>query len=163
MYREQPALRRRKFFQGRSIRGAGITDLTWFSPSGNDMTDQDWGGHVKCLGMRLAGDLIGELDERGEPIVGDTLLILMNAHHEPIPFTLPVTNPGHRWQCLFDTADDDVCEVHDPGEVYDLKDRSTVMFRTHLDDGLPAVTATQAEALRKEVRRAGPPLVQPTR
>ena len=41
--------------------------------------------------MRLAGDLIGEVDERGEPIVGDTLLMLLNAHHEPIPFTLPAT------------------------------------------------------------------------
>ena len=56
------------------------------------MTDEDWNrGYVKCLGMRLAGDLIGDVDERGEPIVDDTALILVNAHHEPIPFTLPET------------------------------------------------------------------------
>ena len=50
------------------------------------MTDEAWdAGFVKCLGVRLAGDLIGEVDERGEPIVGDTLLILINAHHEADP------------------------------------------------------------------------------
>ena len=47
-----------------------------------------------CLGVRLAGDLIGDVDERGEPIVGETLLMLLNAHHEPIPFTLPETSEG---------------------------------------------------------------------
>ena len=54
--------------------------------------------------MRLAGDLIGDVDERGEPIVGDTLLLLLNAHHEPIPFTLPQPRPEHQWELLLDTA-----------------------------------------------------------
>ena len=67
------------------------------SPSGEEMTDEAWNaGFVKCLGVRLAGDLIGDVDERGEPIVGDTLLLLLNAHHEPIPFTLPATKAEHR-------------------------------------------------------------------
>ena len=45
------------------------------------MSDEDWNaGFVKCLGVRLAGDLIDDVDERGEPIVGDTLLLLLNAH-----------------------------------------------------------------------------------
>ena len=56
------------------------------------MTDSDWeAGFIKCLGVRLAGDLIGDVDERGEPIKGDTLLLLLNAHHEAIPFALPAT------------------------------------------------------------------------
>ena len=72
--REQPVFQRRKFFQGRKIRGSDIKDLSWFEPNGNEMTDEAWNaGFVKCLGMRLAGDVIGEEDERGEPIIGDTL------------------------------------------------------------------------------------------
>ena len=68
------------------------------------MSDEAWNaGFVKCLGVRLAGDLIGDVDERGEPIVGDTLLLLLNAHHEPIPFTLPATRPEHHWERLLDT------------------------------------------------------------
>ena len=70
------------------------------------MTDEAWdAGFVKCLGVRLAGDLIGEVDERGEPIVGDTLLVLLNAHHEAIPFTLPAHAAGQDWELLLDTAD----------------------------------------------------------
>ena len=46
-------------------------------------------GFVKCLGVRLAGDLINDENERGEPIVGETLLLLLNGHWEPIRFTLP--------------------------------------------------------------------------
>jgi glycogen operon protein len=158
VWREQPVLKRRKFFQGRSIRGAGITDVSWFSPTGKDMTDADWGGHVKCLGMRLAGDLIQETDERGEAIVGDTLLVLMNAHHEPIPFTLPTTNPGHKWERLFDTSDDAApATVFAPAAVYDLRGRSTALFRTHLDaTGEAGVTPVQAEVLRQEARPGGP-------
>ena len=54
--------------------------------------------------MRLAGDVINEVDERGEPIIGDTLLLLINAHWEEIPFTLPETRVEHVWETLVDTA-----------------------------------------------------------
>jgi isoamylase len=160
IWREQPVLKRRKFFSGRSIRGEGIKDVTWFSPSGKDMSDADWSGFVRCLGMRLAGDLIGETDERGDPIVGDTLLALMNAHHEPIPFTLPSTNEGHRWERLYDTGDDALDHAaFDGGAVYQLKDRSVVLFRTvPIDQPEPRITPLQAEAIRKEAAIAGPPL-----
>ncbi len=158
LWREQPVLHRRTFFQGRSIRGEGVMDVSWFGPTGKDMSDQDWAGFVKCLGMRLAGDLIGELDERGEPIVGDSLLVLLNAHHEPIPFTLPPTNPGHRWECLLDTSDDAApCVTKDGGEVYPLKDRSVAVFRTRPTADEPTITPAQAETLRRDVKRAGPP------
>ncbi|MFO0852670.1 MAG: glycogen debranching protein GlgX [Gemmataceae bacterium] len=163
LYREQPALRRRKFFQGRSIRGEGITDVSWFAPSGKDMTDGDWTGFVKCLGMRLAGDLIAETDERGEPIVGDTLLVLLNAHHEPIPFVLPPTNPEHTWERVFDTADDSLPPTTTfPGDKYDLRDRSVAVFRTiPRAADQPAVTAAQADALRRDAQRVVAPAARP--
>jgi glycogen operon protein len=87
--RSQPVLHRRKFFLGRAIRGSEIKDISFFNPSGQEMSDEDWNsGFVKCLGVRLAGDLINDENERGEPIVGETLLMLLNGHWEPIPFTL---------------------------------------------------------------------------
>src|SRR5262245_30674776 len=151
VWTEQPVLKRRKFFQGRSIRGAGIRDVSWFSPTGKEMSDPDWGGHVKCLGMRLAGDLIGEVDERAEPIVGDTLLVLLNAHHEPIPFTFPATRVDHRWERLYDTAEDvSPPAVHAAGESYPLRDRSVALFRTvSVEPAEPAVTPLRAESVRK--------------
>jgi len=150
--REQPVFRRRKFFQGRAIRGSDIKDLSFFEPSGKEMSDEAWNaGYVKCLGLRLAGDLIGDVDERGEPIVGDTLLVLLNAHHETIPFILPESKPEHNWQRLLDTADN-VKEplIYQGGQTYALTGRSMVVLSTRLieETGLP-VSGAQLEALRK--------------
>src|SRR6266571_3735800 len=104
--RTQPVLQRRKFFQDRAIHDAGIQDISWFEPSGQEMTEEGWNtGYTRCLGVRLAGDLIGEVDERGEDIVGDTMLLLLNAHYEVVPFTLPATWEGELWERLLDTAD----------------------------------------------------------
>lgn len=75
--RSSPVLKRRKFFQGRRIRGSEIKDISWFSPAGREMTDEEWNSDfVRCLGMRLAGDAITERDPRGHAVTGDTLLIL---------------------------------------------------------------------------------------
>jgi glycogen operon protein len=58
--------------------------------------------------------MIGEVDEKGEPRSGDTLLLLLNAHHESIPFRLPSPVPDAQWQPLLDTA-------HFPGRLSDTK------------------------------------------
>jgi glycogen operon protein len=150
VWKEQPVFQRRGFFQGRSIRGTDVKDISWLEPSGEEMTDEAWGaGFVKCLGVRLAGDLIGDVDERGEPIVGDTLLLLLNAHHEKIPFTLPAHKEGQRWERLLDTA----TAANEPanmkgGEQFDLQGRSMAVFRTRAEqeDQQPAaMTPAQVE------------------
>ena len=62
IWQEQPVFQRRKFFHGRPIRGSDIKDLSWFGPDGQEMSDEAWNaGYVKCLGVRLAGDEIGDL------------------------------------------------------------------------------------------------------
>jgi isoamylase len=159
IWSEQPVLQRRQFFQGRLIRGEGITDVSWFSPDGKDMSDNDWTGHVHCLGMRLAGDLIGEVDERGEPILGETLLLILNSHHEPESFTLPVAKPDHQWERMLDTAGDSL-EVarYNGGDHYQLRDRSLALFRTIVKaPGEPAVTPNHAKVPRKGAQRASAP------
>jgi glycogen operon protein len=128
----QPVLQRRKWFQGRSIRGTDIKDLSWFNSAGQEMSDADWNaGFVKCLGVRLAGDLVGDVDVRGEPIVGDTLLLLLNASHEDIPFTLPKTRSEHHWIRLLDTmAARDQPGALDGEVQYPLGARSLAVLRT---------------------------------
>jgi glycogen operon protein len=105
-FRERhPVLRRRRFFQGRHIRGSEVKDLAWFRPDGKEMTDEDWDkGFVRSLALRLAGDAIEETDEKGRRLVDDTFLILLNAHHEPLDFTLPAHKRGVRWQSVLDTS-----------------------------------------------------------
>lgn len=135
LWRAQPVLQRRHFFQGRSIRGSQIKDISWLSPDGQDMTDEAWSaGYVKCLGMRLAGDLIGEEDEQGQPVFGDTLLVLLNAHWETISFSLPKHKAGQKWELVLDTsvtsADDKNFDERAP---YPLGDRTLAVFRIRED------------------------------
>ena len=104
--KEQPVFRRRYFFQGRSIHGAEIKDLYWMRPDGNEMSDADWsGGHAACLGMGMLGDQISETDERGERIVGDSFLILLNARDEPEFFRIGSRRRNVSWTCVLDTAE----------------------------------------------------------
>ncbi|OVE75538.1 glycogen debranching enzyme GlgX [bacterium F11] len=129
--KEQPVLQRRKFFQGREIRGLDVKDVTFYEPSGNQMTDEAWqAGFVKCLGILLAGDITDELNDDGEPIAGETLLILFNAHHEPIPFTIPQIDPSDKWERLLNTANTKETNiVLNGGTQCDLQPRSLCMYR----------------------------------
>jgi glycogen operon protein len=144
--RTQPVFQRRKFFQGRAIFGADIADITWFEPSGRPMGEEAWNaGFNQCFGFHLAGDLIGDVDERGQPVMGDSILILMNAYHEAIPFKLPVRVKGQRWQRLVDTADPKAEKQWvSASKRYDLKGRSIVVLRTKS----PELKAAENDARR---------------
>ncbi|HEV8062788.1 MAG TPA: glycogen debranching protein GlgX [Gemmataceae bacterium] len=156
LWRTQPVFQRRRFFQGRGIRGSEIKDISWLDPTGRDMSDDAWGtGFVRCVGVRLAGDLIGDLDEHGEPIVGETLLILLNAHHESIPFILPATKVEHRWERILDTADP---KAHPAfmyeGDEYQLQGRSLTVLRIRMkEEELESrLSIIQVDSLLKEQR-----------
>jgi glycogen operon protein len=104
LFHKHPVLRRRKFFQGRKIRGSEAKDVSWFRPDGAEMRDEDWFDEAaRALGVRLAGDAIAEVDERGGRITDDTLLLLLNANHEPVTFALPAHRAGIYWELLLDT------------------------------------------------------------
>ena len=103
---ENPALRRRKFFHGRLLRGSGVKDISWFEPSGAEMNDEAWNrDDVRCLGVRVAGDAADEVDESGERVIGHTLLLLFNAHHEDVLFRLPSQKRGESWERILDISE----------------------------------------------------------
>ncbi|HEV3365009.1 MAG TPA: glycogen debranching enzyme, partial [Acidimicrobiia bacterium] len=104
--RDHPVFRRRRWFQGRPIHGSGVTDIGWFSPDGTLMSDEDWdSGFAKSVGVFLNGDAIPDPDPRGEKVTDDSFLVLFNAHHEDLPFTIPDKDWGDRWVVVLDTAD----------------------------------------------------------
>ncbi|MER7127347.1 glycogen debranching protein GlgX [Streptosporangium saharense] len=101
-----PVFRRRRFFYGRPVRGSGddLSDIAWFTPKGERMTDADWNvGYAKSLAVFLNGDAITEPDRRGRRIVDDSFLLLFNAHHDVIEFTIPKDH-GDMWVTEIDTA-----------------------------------------------------------
>jgi glycogen operon protein len=103
--KENPVLRRRSFFSGRPIHD-GTRDLVWVRPDGQDMTDDDWSdGSNHVLGMLVHGRATDEVNERGRPIFGDTLLLLVNGGARSKLFVLPSLNGGSgAWQEVLNTA-----------------------------------------------------------
>jgi glycogen operon protein len=98
------------------------------------MSNDAWNApYVRCLGVQIAGGKI-DVDEYGDPIVGDCLLILYNADHAvEIPFTLPVIETGEPWTRLLDTAldaaaNDDEEAAKMTESVYKLQPCSMVVF-----------------------------------
>jgi isoamylase len=164
VFMAQPVFQRRHFFQGRSIRGTDIKDISFLSPDGKEMSDEAWeAGFTKCLGMRLAGDIIGEVDERGRPIVGDTLLVMFNAHWEAIPFTLPLHKEGQHWELVFDTFKPGAA----PGPVseeepYQLHDRSVAVFRIQMAANSPAAVVSPMQVEQMLAAPDAPPTIQRT-
>jgi isoamylase len=102
--RDHAVFRRRRWFQGRRIRGKGLVDIAWFRSDGEEMSDDDWHGSAATLGMFLNGDAIAAPDARGEQVVDDSFIALLNAHFEDVDFTLPPAW-GKRWETEVDTAD----------------------------------------------------------
>jgi isoamylase len=133
IFHQHPVLRRSHFFQGRKIRGSEVKDLAWFRPDGKEMTEEDWANpELRCFGLRLAGDAIEEVDARGNRVVDDTLLILLNAYHETIPFVLPAHRRKLHWWVVLDTSEPTTRREQRQlrgAAPYPLKDRSLVLLR----------------------------------
>ncbi len=124
--------RRRRFFQGRPIKGASVKDVLWLNPGGNEISEDEWrDASLHCLGMFLSGEGVDETDERGRKVRDDNFLVLLNAHHEDVGFTLPAFRAGARWSAWMDTSREgglQSLETYDAGTPYPLQARSMVVL-----------------------------------
>ncbi|MBM7118428.1 glycogen debranching protein GlgX [Archangium primigenium] len=103
--RQQPVLTKRRFFRGSTLFDSELKDLAWFGPEGLEMKKEDWEKpHLRSVAFLLGGDAIAAPGDEGQRIVGDTLLVLMNAHHEPVTFHLPAIEWGADWEEVVDTG-----------------------------------------------------------
>jgi len=105
--RDHPVLRRRRYLQGRPARGGGdqLGDVAWFTPGGEEMTEQDWDARTaQSLTVFLNGSAITEADRRGQPIRDDSFLLLFNASPDELEFAVPPARYGEVWEAVLDTA-----------------------------------------------------------
>jgi glycogen operon protein len=140
VWRRNPVLRRRKFLQGRRPHYPGGSDITWIEPNGAEMTPDGWNTpQVRALGMRLNGEAIDEANERGERVIGDTLLVIFNANQAPQVFTLPEADHGE-WETLIDTFDPwRPARSLRAGDAYELQARSMAVLKLRLYAVPPAL------------------------
>jgi isoamylase len=100
-----PTLRRRHFFRGDTKEGDTGKDVTWIRSDGKELGDEDWRNRSsQTLGMLINGDATDETDDRGRPIRGDTLLLILNAGDNDVKFLLPPLKHAGLWTHLLDTA-----------------------------------------------------------
>ena len=130
--RDHPVFRRRDFFEGRPLHGSEVKDIAWLKPDGTEMTDEEWShDFARSLGVYLAGEALPETDERGRPVRDDNFLLLFNAHHEAMQFTLPDCRGAARWRALVDTAAADGLApdgTYDAGAAYPLRERAFALL-----------------------------------
>ncbi|WP_126174648.1 glycogen debranching protein GlgX, partial [Altericroceibacterium xinjiangense] len=100
--RHFPVLHRARFLVGEVNEELGVKDVTWISPAGTEMGAAEWEDvSARCVGMMIDGRArVTGLRRRGED---ETLLIIFNAWHDLINFTLPDTAGAEGWERLIDT------------------------------------------------------------
>ncbi|HYY09507.1 MAG TPA: glycogen debranching protein GlgX, partial [Kineosporiaceae bacterium] len=152
--RDHPVFRRRRFFKGEASQGgtSEVGDIAWFTPAGTQMQQGDWqDGNSRSVAVFLNGERILEPDKRGQQILDDSFLVIFNAHHEDLEFTLPPGEYGEWWSVLIDTADDgtwasDSGDTFGPGDVVVVSSRSTIVLRSPLEvDETAALTAAATQ------------------
>ncbi len=129
--RKHPVFGRPAFFKGEFLPGSELKDVTWLTPEGREMIDDDWHRpYARAIGLYTVGGG-GSIGEEGEPLLDNYFLIIMNAHDGTVPFMLPTTLFGDAWELVFDTArpDEGRGETHRGGDgPYHLRDRSLVLM-----------------------------------
>ena len=126
-----PVTHRRRYFKNRRIQGEGITDIRWINTDGIDMSQEEWDtSFIRGMGMLLNGELMKEIDEYGNLLKEDILLILVNSFWEPIPFTLPHEGLGAEWEVLVDTYREEISQTPPHVQnVFEIQGRSLVLLK----------------------------------
>jgi glycogen operon protein len=97
-----PALHRRKFFSGRTIRGEDVRDIVWLRFDGAEMSDEDWNNpQTQSMGIFLDGNGLDDIDAEGHPLTDDHLLLLLSASHVDLPFKLPNLGAAASGNCCW--------------------------------------------------------------
>ncbi|TDV56933.1 glycogen operon protein [Pseudomonas graminis] len=124
-----PILRRSRFLVGDYNESLGVKDVTWLSPSGEEMSIEQWEDpNGRCLGMLMDG----RAQETGIRRRGSeaTLLLLVNSHHDGVNFTLPEVPEGLNWTSLIDTNQPEIdgTDQFEFGSEYTVTPRSLLLF-----------------------------------
>jgi glycogen operon protein len=124
-----PILRRNRFLTGLHNPELDVKDVAWINANGEEMRDDDWtNGNTRCFGMMIDGRAQATgIRRRGEDAA---VLLVFNAWHDVVHFTLPEVPGGGAWQLLVDTNIPDAQKTAEfPfGKTYEVTGRSLLLF-----------------------------------
>ncbi|RYY30839.1 MAG: glycogen debranching enzyme GlgX [Chitinophagaceae bacterium] len=127
-WKKHPAFSRRRWFQGKPIRGVGLHDIAWFMPDGQEMEEHNWQmDYARSLGIFLNGLGLRCVDEKGVRMTDDNFYLIFNAHQEPIDFVLPSEDFGNDWSKILDTYEG---KLKDKPEIFRANGTITVQGRS---------------------------------
>jgi glycogen operon protein len=92
--KSHPSLVDDRFLSGEAPEASAIPDAIWLHPDGREMSEADWTGEGRVLGMKLHA-------------AGDRTLTWINGSSENRRAWLPPPRPGHAWVLLIDSSDTD--------------------------------------------------------
>src|SRR6202000_1943781 len=121
-----PVLYRSRFVVGNYNEILDVKDVTWLSPTGQEMTTGQWDdANARCFGMLLDGRAQESgITRRGEDA---TVLLIYNSYYDVVNFELPSVPNGLHWEMLVDTNQPDAQQAAFPfGTIYTVTGRSLV-------------------------------------
>jgi isoamylase len=105
--RQHSVIRWPRFLHGHHRSPEGVKDITWLSPTGTEMTQEQWQqGWQRCIGLMLNGEAETPLDADGAPLTCPVLILAINGSADAEDFVLPAVPRGIGWSKLIDTAQD---------------------------------------------------------
>ena len=108
--------------------------MSWLSPTGEEMAQAQC-TNAKCFGMLLDGRAQATgIQKRGQDA---TLLLVMNAHHDVVKFTLPEVAEGKHRFCIGDTnaPERTPAPAFQFSHCYEVTGRSLLVFVLGRDQG----------------------------
>jgi glycogen operon protein len=131
--RQHRVFSRTRFFRGEVVSADGLKDITWVTPEGREMTEADWqNGFAQCLGYVLNGAAGEFFTPGGQRDIDESFLVMLNAYHEDLEFTMPGLPVMMEWEPLLDTAEPTGRAAGGPryrnGDKLPLKGRSMALF-----------------------------------
>jgi glycogen operon protein len=130
--KKHPNFRRRLWFRGVPIKGAGVEDIAWFLPEGREMSEENWShDFAKSLAIFMNGEGIRTVGPKGERTVDNSFYLMFNAHYEGLDFKLPKRKYGAKWMKVIDTHENlftSEGQLFRYGETVHVNSRSVVLL-----------------------------------
>ena len=103
-----PVFRRREYFDGRPMSredSMQLPDIVWLEPDATAKDESDWDSyHAKSIAFFLNGHVLPASGKHGAEDNDHDFYILLNAHWEPVEYTLPGEPFPSQWSLVVDTA-----------------------------------------------------------